>query len=170
MMAQCPLCHKRGVLHVPGGNDVYRCTRCAPFQMTHTTIWVLEADPERYASQRRLLSGLSRWAKERGESPLRIPPIEEIDSWLETQGFGETEDFDVSLCLAGDEICGDLNCDGVTDNFDIDAFILAVNATQPNYPEYYAVYPNCNHLNGDCDGSGVLDNFDIDPFIAILNR
>jgi hypothetical protein len=63
---------------------------------------------------------------------------------------------------------GDLNCDGVVDNFDITPLVLALTATAPNYPEYYAVYPNCSHMNGDINRDGIVDNFDISPFVALL--
>ena len=63
---------------------------------------------------------------------------------------------------------GDLNCDGVVDNFDIDPFVLAVTGTAPSYPEYYSVYPNCNHMLADCNEDGTVNNFDIDPFVGLL--
>ena len=59
---------------------------------------------------------------------------------------------------------GDMNCDGVVNNFDIDPFVLAL--TQPG--TYAATYPSCDLMNGDCDRNGTLNNFDIDPFVAIL--
>lgn len=59
---------------------------------------------------------------------------------------------------------GDLNCDGVVDNEDIDPFVLAV--TDP--AGYAVAFPNCNLLNGDINGDGVVDNEDIDPFVALL--
>ena len=59
---------------------------------------------------------------------------------------------------------GDLNCDGVLDNFDIDAFVLAL--TDP--PGYSAAYPACNSLLADCNRDGSASNFDIDVFIDLL--
>ena len=64
---------------------------------------------------------------------------------------------------------GDLNCDGAVNNFDIDPFVLVVTGTPPSYPEYYAVYPACNHMLADCNGDGSVNNFDIDPFVGLLN-
>ncbi|MBL8879030.1 MAG: thrombospondin type 3 repeat-containing protein [Phycisphaerales bacterium] len=67
-----------------------------------------------------------------------------------------------SLCAP--RVPGDLNCDGVVNNFDIDAFVLAL--TSP--AAYQAQYPNCNINNADCNGDGRVDNFDIDPFVGLL--
>lgn len=61
-------------------------------------------------------------------------------------------------------IPGDLNCDLVVDNFDIDAFIVAL-----LNPEFYGLlYPECNIWAADCDGNGYIDNFDIDPFVRLV--
>ena len=59
---------------------------------------------------------------------------------------------------------GDLNCDGVVNNFDIDPFVLAL--TDP--AGYAQKFPNCDRLLADCNGDGVVDNFDIDPFVKLL--
>jgi len=59
---------------------------------------------------------------------------------------------------------GDLNCDGVVNNFDIDPFVLAL--TDPN--AYARAYPHCDWILGDVNGDGVVDNFDIDPFVRLL--
>jgi len=67
-----------------------------------------------------------------------------------------------SACTAGGP--GDLNCDGVVNNFDIDPFVLAL--TDP--AGYAAKYPNCNILNGDCNLHWIVNNFDIDPFVRLL--
>lgn len=61
-------------------------------------------------------------------------------------------------------VTGDLNCDGVVNNFDIDAFVLAL--TDP--AAYAAQYPECDAGLGDVNGDGVVNNFDIDPFVALL--
>jgi hypothetical protein len=63
---------------------------------------------------------------------------------------------------------GDLNCDGSVNNFDITPFVLALTATPPDYPEYYAAYADCFRDLGDINGDGHLDNFDITPFVALL--
>jgi len=75
-------------------------------------------------------------------------------------------DADYALVIRGitPGMKGDLNCDGVVNNFDIDPFVLAL--TDP--AGYKAKYPNCDIMNGDCNGDGVVDNFDIDPFVKLL--
>ncbi|MGD8451558.1 MAG: hypothetical protein PVJ57_07040 [Phycisphaerae bacterium] len=65
---------------------------------------------------------------------------------------------------------GDLNCDGTVDNFDIRAFVVALTATPPDYPEYYALYPDCDHMLGDVNNDGAVDNFDISPFVDLLSN
>jgi hypothetical protein len=63
---------------------------------------------------------------------------------------------------------GDLNCDGLVDNFDIRAFVVALNATAPDYPEYYDLYPGCDRDLADVNGDDIVDNFDISPFVNLL--
>jgi hypothetical protein len=69
-------------------------------------------------------------------------------------------------CLAVWEpfLLGDMNCDGVINNFDINPFVLAL--TDP--AAYRATYPNCNIMNADVNGDGDINNFDINPFVALL--
>ena len=59
---------------------------------------------------------------------------------------------------------GDLNCDGASNVFDIDAFVLAMT----DLTAYYAQYPCCTHMNADCNFDGAVNVFDIDPFVVIL--
>jgi len=63
-----------------------------------------------------------------------------------------------------DGLRGDLNCDGVVNNFDIDPFVLAL--TNPH--EYAKQYPHCERMLADCNADGKVDNFDIDPFVKLL--
>ncbi|QOJ15153.1 MAG: hypothetical protein HRU75_11080 [Planctomycetia bacterium] len=61
-------------------------------------------------------------------------------------------------------ITGDMNWDGQFNNFDIDAFVLALldpagYETTYGYPP---IYP------GDINRDGQFNNFDIDPFVALL--
>ncbi|MGE0480000.1 MAG: hypothetical protein AB7Q17_05955 [Phycisphaerae bacterium] len=63
-----------------------------------------------------------------------------------------------SWCIA------DLNCDGVANNFDIDAFVLAV----ADADEYARQFPQCDRRNADANDDGRIDNFDIDAFVAAL--
>ncbi|MBK8914286.1 MAG: hypothetical protein IPM64_06725 [Phycisphaerales bacterium] len=59
---------------------------------------------------------------------------------------------------------GDMNCDGLLNNLDIDPFVMAI--TFPN--QYQQTFPNCNMMNGDVNNDGAFSNFDIDPFVALL--
>ncbi len=59
---------------------------------------------------------------------------------------------------------GDINCDGVIDFMDIDAFVLALS----DPAGYAAAYPDCNWLSADCNGDGTVDFADINAFVALL--
>jgi hypothetical protein len=60
---------------------------------------------------------------------------------------------------------GDLNCDGLVNNFDIDPFVLALSD-----PAQYALsFPDCDILNADVNDDGLVNNFDIDPFVALIS-
>lgn len=63
-------------------------------------------------------------------------------------------------------LLGDLNCDGLVNNFDIDAFVLAL--TDPS--AYATTFPNCNISAADVNHDGLVNNFDIDPFVACLTE
>ena len=59
----------------------------------------------------------------------------------------------------------DANCDGFVDNFDIDAFVLALTGGQAAWEAVYTCEYFCaNDINRD----GGVDNFDIDPFVACV--
>ncbi len=59
---------------------------------------------------------------------------------------------------------GDLNCDGLVNNGDIDPFVLAV--TDPVL--YASNFPSCDIMLADCNGDGLVNNGDIDAFVAII--
>jgi hypothetical protein len=60
---------------------------------------------------------------------------------------------------------GDLNCDGLVNNFDIDPFVLAISD-----PAAYAQqFPDCDINNADINDDGNINNFDIDPFVALIS-
>ncbi len=59
---------------------------------------------------------------------------------------------------------GDMNCDGLVNNGDVDPFVLAI--TDP--AEYTATYPACDITHGDCNGDGWVNNGDIDGFVELL--
>ncbi|MGE0479008.1 MAG: alpha/beta hydrolase-fold protein [Phycisphaerae bacterium] len=59
---------------------------------------------------------------------------------------------------------GDANCDGEVNNFDVDAFVLAL--TDP--AAYRAAHPLCDERLCDANDDGGVNNFDIDAFVALL--
>ena len=59
-------------------------------------------------------------------------------------------------------VCGDANCDGMADVFDIDAFVLAIT----NRSQYDATYGCIDNCDTNCDSNA--DVFDIDTFVAAL--
>lgn len=61
-------------------------------------------------------------------------------------------------------IRGDLNCDGLVNVYDIDAFVLALQ----DAAAYTASFPNCHLENADTNGDGAVNAFDIDPFVELL--
>ena len=65
-------------------------------------------------------------------------------------------------------LAGDLNCDGSRNSLDIDPFVLALTGTPHDYPEFYAVYPNCHAQHADCNYDGSINSLDIDPFVNLL--
>ncbi|MBN2446007.1 MAG: fibronectin type III domain-containing protein [Phycisphaerae bacterium] len=81
-------------------------------------------------------------------------------SWT---GLFETHGFEVFTLEAPQAFeLGDMNCDGGTDVFDIDAFVLAI--IDPT--SYAAAYPDCDVNLADCNEDGTPDVFDIDAFVA----
>ncbi len=61
-------------------------------------------------------------------------------------------------------VTGDMNCDGLVDNGDIDAFVLAL--LDP--ATYAGAFPDCDVANGDVNGDTFVDNGDIDAFVQCL--
>jgi hypothetical protein len=59
---------------------------------------------------------------------------------------------------------GDLNCDGLVNDFDITPFVKTI--TNPS--QYEQLYPDCNIFNADINGDGAVNNFDITPFVHLL--
>lgn len=59
---------------------------------------------------------------------------------------------------------GDLNCDGLMNNFDIDAFVLALTDSDA----YGLAFPLCDNQAADVNHDGVVNNFDIDSFVTCL--
>ncbi len=59
---------------------------------------------------------------------------------------------------------GDLNCDGVVNNGDIDPFVIALN----DPAMYQLMYPHCNIEMADCNLDSMINNGDIDAFLLLL--
>jgi len=81
--------------------------------------------------------------------------------WDERFGWGRINAYGALLKA---DPRGDLNCDGLVNNFDIDPFVLAL--TDP--AGYAQKFPNCDRMRADCNRDGQVDNFDIDPFVELL--
>lgn len=79
-----------------------------------------------------------------------------------TNSVGQSSIVTVNLVYG--TLDGDLNCDGTVNNFDIDAFVIAL--TNPT--NYAITYPECNRNLADIDHNGAVNNFDIDPFVTLL--
>ena len=87
----------------------------------------------------------------------------QVGASLDDDGDLDADEY-VAFPLGSTYPIGDLNCDGSVDNFDIDAFVLAV--TNPT--AYDLAYPACDHSLADCNEDGSVNNFDIDPFVDLL--
>ena len=88
-----------------------------------------------------------------------------IETEADCLAMGGTYKGDFVPCFPNPCILiGDMNCDGVVDFFDIDAFVLAIT----NPAGYAAAYPGCDIMAGDANGDGSVDFFDIDGFVAII--
>ena len=74
--------------------------------------------------------------------------------------------YTASFSVAAQGTKGDLNCDGVVNFADINAFVLAL--TDPI--GYANVAPWCAVENADMNGDGRVDFADINPFVARLGR
>ena len=61
-------------------------------------------------------------------------------------------------------LAGDMNCDGVINYADINAFVLALTSSA----SYTAQYPNCRWFSADVNGDGLVNYADINPFVALL--
>lgn len=90
----------------------------------------------------------------------------ETGSPLDGDGNGlGGDDFTRQFDLRPAHPRGDLDCDGLVNNFDIDPFVLALSD-----PAAYALmFPDCDINNADIDGDGSVNNFDIDPFVELLS-
>jgi endonuclease/exonuclease/phosphatase family metal-dependent hydrolase len=72
---------------------------------------------------------------------------------------------DLMLPRAAPTVCGDANCDGVLDFFDIDPFVLALIRGESVWEAQF----DCDYLSAnDIDRDGDVGFFDVDPFVAAL--
>ena len=85
-----------------------------------------------------------------------------------TDSLGRSDQTQLTLTIVSDcpYAIGDTNCDGDVNNFDIDAFVLALVDPQG----YAAAYPDCDRSHADLDQDGTVSNFDIDPFVDALTE
>ncbi|MFH1747354.1 MAG: hypothetical protein ABIG44_09965 [Planctomycetota bacterium] len=60
---------------------------------------------------------------------------------------------------------GDMNCDGIVNAYDIDAFICALSPSC----DYAALQPDCDWLLADCNDDGEVNSYDIDAFIDAIS-
>jgi hypothetical protein len=61
-------------------------------------------------------------------------------------------------------LAGDMNCDGLLNGEDVQAFVLAL--MDPT--GYAAAYPTCRYYNADCNCDGLVDTTDAQAFVAAL--
>lgn len=93
------------------------------------------------------------------------------DYWGEAGLFiGETQYYpqdptyhiwDITACR------GDMNNDGVVDNFDIDPFVEAL-VYPADYADEFPGLEGSRVYHGDCDCSSSFNSFDIDPFVDLV--
>jgi len=136
---------------------------------------VIEDRPERLTGDAGVLAlrqidhrlGLTDWLAARLTDPrdadlITHPQVELLRTRLYLIAQGHRYDLDGNLIEAF--VAADMNCDGTVNNFDVDAFVLALT----NPAAYAAQYPTCDPLNGDMNGDGLLNSLDIDAFVAYL--
>jgi hypothetical protein len=60
---------------------------------------------------------------------------------------------------------GDVNGDGIVNNFDISPFVYAITHDQATFE---STFPNGCYWGADVNDDGIVNNFDISPFIGLL--
>lgn len=70
----------------------------------------------------------------------------------------------LALRITSRALLGDANCDDRVDNFDIDAFVLAL----IDRDAWQSQFPQCPATNLDLNLNGAVDNADVDPFVKLL--
>jgi Tol biopolymer transport system component len=92
-----------------------------------------------------------------GEFELRAVAMDDV-------GNADEEPAAIPVTVLNTTARGDLNCDGVVNFDDIQAFVAALVGQQ----NYESQYPTCHWLNGDIDGDGRVTFDDIGPFVKCL--
>jgi len=87
-----------------------------------------------------------------------LPDVYEVRTGAATDGNGNGRPDECELGL------GDLDCNGVVDFEDVEAFVLALTSR----PAYLAAHPDCDPQRADCNGDGAVSFDDIDAFVARL--
>lgn len=97
-----------------------------------------------------------------------------IASEVNEDSHTETPEIDADFALVASGVTpdpcaatirGDCDCDGLLTNFDIDAFVLALQ----DPAAYSAQFPECAAACvADVNRDGQVDNFDVDPFVECL--
>ncbi len=85
---------------------------------------------------------------------VNVPPNFSPVEHATTNVTGATITFTVGAATCR----GDMNCDGLVNFADIDAFVAILSGGTP-----------CNAYNADVNGDGHIDFGDIDPFVALLS-
>lgn len=70
----------------------------------------------------------------------------------------------IPIATAPPIVPGDVNCDGLVNGVDVQAFVVAV-LDSTGYP---TAYPGCNILNADTNSSGAANDADVASFINML--
>jgi hypothetical protein len=78
--------------------------------------------------------------------------------------------LDLNFCLLPGqpwicEVLGDVNGDGVCNNFDITPFVFALTHGEADFA---VRYPGGHYWCADCNQDGAVNNFDITPFVHVL--
>jgi len=81
-----------------------------------------------------------------------------------SRNFGDPTSRPQLILIAAPFLRGDMNCDDVLDNSDVDLFVLSL--ADPT--SYHLAYPECDILRADLNADGVIDGRDVTLFIAAL--
>lgn len=90
-----------------------------------------------------------------------------VDDWTFIADFRGNDASDFAYRVHGrDRVIGDLNCDGIIDYFDINAFVAALDGKDT----YLAMHVDCNWYNCDINDDGTVNYFDINPWLQMLGQ